>query len=114
MLVLFIYVASLASNESFKFSFFGVVVGIVAVVVSFFIFLVDRIIVSTKLKIRSCSLSVGSNVDLRLVGIIYRKPVISFTLYIVLYLLLTLFVIVKITGTYFGPLRLSTYDYTFT
>lgn len=50
--------------------------------------------------------------NITLISIIYRVPTINFTLYIVVYLLLTLFAVVSITGRSLGPLRLSTYDNT--
>lgn len=111
ILVLFIYVASLASNEPFRFSFIRVYLFAFIFIITFLLFLFDSNFLPTRLNI-SVSEVQQSYEQLKLIGIIYSKPTMTFTLYIVIYLLLTLLVIVDITGNYFGPLRLSTYDKT--
>lgn len=45
--------------------------------------------------------------DVELVATIYNATNINITIFIVFYLLLTLIVVVKVTGNFFGPLRLS-------
>nr|YP_009050449.1 NADH dehydrogenase subunit 6 [Paraglypturus tonganus (nomen nudum)]AIG22703.1 NADH dehydrogenase subunit 6 [Paraglypturus tonganus (nomen nudum)] len=106
MLVLFIYVASLASNESFKLSMTGLVFFVISALCMLLFFMLDMMGVSVKFFIESSDFSgVYSNMDL--VSLIYGKSVMIFTLYVVLYLLLTLFAVVEITGSYFGPLRVS-------
>lgn len=109
MLVLFIYVTSLASNEIFKpslisvllittFSFIGVV---------FLIF--DPIILpwDNSIKMSSFEKLFCYSKDIQLISTIYRATNINLTIFIVFYLLLTLIVVVKVTGSFFGPLRLS-------
>lgn len=114
LLVLFIYVASLASNEPFKFSILRT--SFLVALSLFFVILIftDITIMTSKLSFISSSLLIDNFNHLKLVGSIYRGPTINLTLYLVIYLLLTLFAIVKITGNEFGPLRLSTYDYPLT
>lgn len=110
LLVLFIYVASLASNELFSFS---IRIRRLVWFVSFFVrslIFIDIIILSYKISFIHSSVVIDTLNYLKLTGAIYRLPTITLTLYLVRYLLLTLFAVVKITGTYFGPLRLSTYD----
>lgn len=113
MLVLFIYVASLASNEFFVFSIFWIVIFIIIIVISISIFMVDPIILALKVNVIGSEVIERSNV-LRLIYKIYRIPVMGFTLYVVVYLLLTLLVVVKIIGRRSGPLRLKIYDNSYT
>lgn len=114
ILVLFIYVASLASNEPFKFSLSTVFVFLNMIFVSIIFIIVDNLCVFFNVKISIPALNISLYNDLSLIRIIYSSTTIVFTLYLVIYLLLTLFAIVKITKTHFGPLRLSSYDYTLT
>nr|YP_002587083.1 NADH dehydrogenase subunit 6 [Penaeus stylirostris]ACA47128.1 NADH dehydrogenase subunit 6 [Penaeus stylirostris] len=108
MLVLFIYVASLASNESFSFS------GSLFLTASFITFaglmmvFVDPLLLNTPMSIQQSSLTNNHLTSTQfLLNSIYNYTTMNLTLFIVLYLLLTLIVVVKITNTFFGPLRLS-------
>lgn len=114
LLVLFIYVASLASNEPFKFSILSITLLISLILFFVILLFIDINILSSKLSFINSSLIIDNFNHLKLVGSIYRSSTINLTLYLVMYLLLTLFAIVKITGNEFGPLRLSTYDYPLT
>nr|UXP34363.1 NADH dehydrogenase subunit 6 [Cambaroides dauricus] len=109
MLVLFIYIASLASNEIFYlspnflhlatlFTLFSILIG--------FTF-TDPLLVSTKFKIVSSSLMVSNSFDYTslLVSTIYSHSSMFFTLFLITYLLLTLFVVVKIINIYSSPMR---------
>nr|QZI85882.1 NADH dehydrogenase subunit 6 [Laomedia astacina] len=111
MLVLFIYVASLASNEPFKFSMFFTLVSFFMLFYALLFFFIDPMSLTSKINLLSSGI-VNSYGCLDIISMIYNVPAMSFTLYMVMYLLLTLFVVVHITGNYFGPLRLSTYDNT--
>lgn len=111
ILVLFIYVASLASNEPFNFSLPVRLILIVVVFYTGLFIFIDPIILTTKINLLH-PIIINYNRCLNLIRIIYRSPTIYFTLYIVIYLLLTLFVVVHVTGSYFGPLRVTTYDNT--
>lgn len=110
MLVLFIYVASLASNEPFKFSLVRRLILALVILLLGLLLIIDRLCLSSKIMIITSSLLKESFNQPSLIGVIYSIPTIKFTLYVVIYLLLTLFAIVKITDIYFGPLRLLTYD----
>ena len=107
ILVLFIYVASLASNEIFSFSLFTFfsyrrVILFSSILLSFLDPLISPGLSSLPTSSVSTLLSTPS-----VVRWIYNSPSISFTLFIISYLLLTLLVVVKIVNLFKGPLRLS-------
>lgn len=110
MLVLFIYVTSLASNEIFKPSIILIIVISSVLIIRVFINIIDPIILP---QIKSSRIPITLNsqpysIDISLVSTIYNPTTIKLTIFIVFYLLFTLIVVVKITDTFFGPLRLST------
>nr|YP_007317387.1 NADH dehydrogenase subunit 6 [Corallianassa coutierei]AGA56164.1 NADH dehydrogenase subunit 6 [Corallianassa coutierei] len=107
MLVLFIYVASLASNESFYLSMSGFLFFLGFLVFSLIMVFLDNLTVSVGVNLMSSELT-SILIDEDLVKTVYSDSIMIFTLYIVSYLLLTLFVVVEITGNFFGPLRFST------
>nr|YP_009255959.1 NADH dehydrogenase subunit 6 [Mierspenaeopsis hardwickii]ANF05016.1 NADH dehydrogenase subunit 6 [Mierspenaeopsis hardwickii] len=108
MLVLFIYVASLASNEAFSFS--GTLSLFLAATIMFSLILLfmDPLMInfSSNVSQSSTQTSIYTSTP-GLLSIIYNNTTMNLTLFVVLYLLLTLIVVVKITNTFFGPLRLS-------
>nr|YP_010952875.1 NADH dehydrogenase subunit 6 [Quadrella coronata]WMQ53295.1 NADH dehydrogenase subunit 6 [Quadrella coronata] len=106
MLVLFIYVASLASNEyffisfkMFKFYFF------ILMLLTLLYFFLDPLFTPFLSSLPSSSIynyaSTPSNISW-----IYSTSFMKFTLFIIMYLLLTLIVVVKIANFTKGPLRL--------
>ena len=106
MLVLFIYVASLASNEFFDFSMKYFFIFIITAFASFFIFMsLDPLLLSWKVTVPYSSLAASFTI-IHFIKWIYSGILRNFTLFIILYLLLTLLVVVKITGLIKGPLRL--------
>nr|YP_009116468.2 NADH dehydrogenase subunit 6 [Trypaea australiensis]ALO20102.1 NADH dehydrogenase subunit 6 [Trypaea australiensis] len=107
LLVLFIYVASLASNEFFSFRMEALLIFYVFVFTALVLFFLDSMGMSLSINFMGSDL-LSQESDLFFSKAIYSVSVKSFTLFIVFYLLLTLFVVVEITGTYFGPLRFST------
>nr|YP_009671928.1 NADH dehydrogenase subunit 6 [Strahlaxius plectrorhynchus]QCX31788.1 NADH dehydrogenase subunit 6 [Strahlaxius plectrorhynchus] len=109
MLVLFIYVASLASNESFKLSLKMFLSFIPIISSAMIIYMLDSLLETLKFSFLGPYTEFMMNME-TLVSKIYSVPSMGFTMYVVMYLLLTLFVVVEITGTFWGPLRLSTYD----
>lgn len=117
ILVLFIYITSLASNEIFQFSF--KIVAFFFITVSSGIFLaiiLDPLLLDFKIASSDIHKYIGNiyNNQMVLIGNIYSTNTINTTLFIILYLLLTLIVVVKITYTFLGPLRmLTTYDNTY-
>nr|YP_009400036.1 NADH dehydrogenase subunit 6 [Segonzacia mesatlantica]ARW69934.1 NADH dehydrogenase subunit 6 [Segonzacia mesatlantica] len=106
MLVLFIYVASLASNEVFSFSLmtFTSYTSIFILLTLMCLFM-DPILISNFSTLPSSSPSTQPLTPM-IISWIYSNTSMTFTLFIVLYLLLTLIVVVKITNLFKGPLRL--------
>nr|YP_010520603.1 NADH dehydrogenase subunit 6 [Coenobita clypeatus]UXP76999.1 NADH dehydrogenase subunit 6 [Coenobita clypeatus] len=115
MLVLFIYVASLASNEQFKVSSEFFFIFLLALVVVLILVFMDPILISNKIS-ESTSTFMSQYSDISNsavdVSVIYGESSAMFTMFIISYLLLTLFVVVKVMSWSFGPLRLMTYDNT--
>nr|YP_009512578.1 NADH dehydrogenase subunit 6 [Hymenopenaeus neptunus]AXJ93145.1 NADH dehydrogenase subunit 6 [Hymenopenaeus neptunus] len=108
MLVLFIYVASLASNEAFSFSGSLSLLIIATIMMSSLLLIIDPLMINSPsfLSQSSIQTNIYSSTP-ALLSIIYNNTTMNLTLFIILYLLLTLIVVVKITNTFFGPLRLS-------
>lgn len=107
ILVLFIYVTSLASNESFHFSHSILVssLGFLILLIPFTL-LWDSLLNGSITQLPLSSLNIESS-NVFIISWIYTANLINFTLFIILYLLLTLIVVVKITNLFKGPLRLS-------
>nr|UEV85631.1 NADH dehydrogenase subunit 6 [Thalamita sima] len=107
MLVLFIYVTSLASNESFSFSYSTLAASLIilfSLVPLTLIWDYFFNMFSAQLPLSSLDMET-SNVFI--ISWIYSINLMNFTLFIIIYLLLTLIVVVKITNLFKGPLRLS-------
>nr|YP_009630635.1 NADH dehydrogenase subunit 6 [Etisus anaglyptus]QBR55193.1 NADH dehydrogenase subunit 6 [Etisus anaglyptus] len=107
MLVLFIYVASLASNEIFSFSLMTFFIYTAIIMTTSFLFLFLDPLVSPSLTSLPVSSFDNHLSTPMIVSWIYNSPSMSFTLFIIMYLLLTLIVVVKIINLFKGPLRLS-------
>nr|BBB16189.1 NADH dehydrogenase subunit 6 [Pagurus maculosus] len=115
MLVLFIYVASLASNEQFSIdlTFFLISLSIISFIFLMLLML-DPVILSNKMTMLYSSLmneyKFSSNSLFN--SPIYNTPSAFFTFFIISYLLLALLVVVKIMNSSSSPLRLMTYENT--
>nr|YP_010155129.1 NADH dehydrogenase subunit 6 [Oregonia gracilis]QQX28747.1 NADH dehydrogenase subunit 6 [Oregonia gracilis] len=106
MLVLFIYVASLASNEPFSFSFIYFFISLLILVLILLVCMIMDPILLTDFSSLPTS-SINTNLSTPLItSWIYSNSNMMFTLFIIFYLLLTLIVVVKITNLFKGPLRL--------
>nr|YP_009711239.1 NADH dehydrogenase subunit 6 [Lebbeus groenlandicus]QGI24752.1 NADH dehydrogenase subunit 6 [Lebbeus groenlandicus] len=109
MLVLFLYVASLAPNEAFPISSTMIAILLIGILSPLPLFLLDQMAVPLKMTIEGTSFSAEQimiSAKYKL-GLMYSLPSMNLTMYIIMYLLLTLIVVVKITNTFFGPLRLT-------
>ena len=107
ILVLFIYVTSLASNESFSFSYSTFAISLILLFSLLPLTLAWNYFFNSftaQLPLSSLTMEV-SNVFI--ISWIYSINLINFTLFIIIYLLLTLVVVVKITNLFKGPFRLS-------
>nr|YP_009745929.1 NADH dehydrogenase subunit 6 [Dolichosciara megumiae]QIH95787.1 NADH dehydrogenase subunit 6 [Dolichosciara megumiae] len=108
MLVLFIYVTSLASNEVFKFS-----IKLMLLTFSFLImfmsvyYFVDLSLVMNlfKTEMDSSPLSNILSENMELIYKLYNFPTNWMTSLMINYLLFTLIVVVKVTQFFYGPLR---------
>nr|URX53613.1 NADH dehydrogenase subunit 6 [Cryptotermes sp. 3 AB-2022a] len=103
MLVLFIYVASLASNEMFSLS------------TKMMVMTTGTLLLSMMIKnwttpnsSDSMALNTTSNEIILMTSKLYNQPSGALTILAALYLLMTLIVVVKITNVSKGPLRQST------
>ena len=109
ILVLFIYVASIASNEPFSFRFKSLLLFSLRSFIILTIIFFDHIFLSNKVSISTSSLSSIKIFwsDALQISPIYNIPSFIFTIFIIVYLLLTLIVIVKIINISSKPLRFS-------
>nr|BDL61411.1 NADH dehydrogenase subunit 6 [Deiratonotus japonicus] len=105
MLVLFIYVASLASNESFSFTHSLFLPFFIALCLSITFLFADSLVTA---KATSLSFSSFKNITSTpfIISWIYNSPSMMFTIFIVSYLLLMLIIVVKIINLFKAPLRL--------
>lgn len=111
ILVLFIYVTSLASNEIFTMSTKLILISLIFIFSSFFIFyFLDKTSISifiNNIEIESIinysSYFLENSLSLNK---LYNYPTNLITILLINYLLITLIAIVKITKLFYGPLRL--------
>lgn len=112
ILILFIYISSLSSNEKISFS-----LNTFKKIIIPFIFLIFLIIFKDKFYLRNLNNSETNNLNdfiflinenyLNLTKL-YDTPNNIITIILVIYLLLSLIVVVKITNSFIGPLRQKT------
>nr|AKF78843.1 NADH dehydrogenase subunit 6 [Euryomma sp. SMD-2015] len=109
MLVLFIYVTSLASNEMFSFSIKLLIISISIFMMSMMIlFFIDK---NLLLQYSNIEINVISNMNTFItenslsLNKLYNYPTNLLTILLMNYLLITLIAVVKITNLYKGPLR---------
>ena len=110
ILVLFIYITSLASNEIFSPSISIITFILIRMPIILLLIIITDNTILTQLnyfKIPIVFKELPYISDLSLVSIIYNSTNLNLTIFIVFYLFLTLIVVVKITNIFFGPLRLS-------
>nr|YP_002229136.1 NADH dehydrogenase subunit 6 [Corydalus cornutus]ACH89985.1 NADH dehydrogenase subunit 6 [Corydalus cornutus] len=106
MLVLFIYMTSLASNELFSISTTQILLNSFLIILLTSLFLLDSfnswsILMNWDMTKFSLMINENSMDLLKL----YNFPTMNLTLLLINYLFLTLIIIVKITNVFFGPLR---------
>lgn len=108
ILVLFIYVTALASNEIFIFSIKTfLITSLIITITIITIFIIDKsfllnYLINIEILITSNNFLDENTIDLNK---IYNFPTNIITLLLINYLFLTLIVVVKITNNFFGPLR---------
>ncbi|YP_004221779.1 NADH dehydrogenase subunit 6 (mitochondrion) [Macrobrachium nipponense] len=108
-LVLFIYVSSLASNETFKLSTSMTATFLVPLTLLPILPLLDQMITPTKdlTELSFMSMIQETQSTQMLLSNMYNPTTAALTGMVILYLLLTLIVVVKLTSTFSGPLRTS-------
>nr|WBR65519.1 NADH dehydrogenase subunit 6 [Layahima chiangi] len=109
MLVLFIYVTSLASNELFSFSMKSLFISMMSfsLLMMILLFTDNLMLMTNSLEMINMSLEkTSSENELSLIKL-YNNPTMNITIMMINYLLLTLIVVVKITNINYGPLRQS-------
>nr|YP_010384999.1 NADH dehydrogenase subunit 6 [Plagusia squamosa]UPL65009.1 NADH dehydrogenase subunit 6 [Plagusia squamosa] len=107
MLILFIYVASLASNESFNFSMTSLMISGFMMLITLLFLFTDPLLILNPTLLPNLSLETMNSTQF-ITSWIYNSPSMVFTIFIISYLLLMLIVVVKIVNLFKGPLRLST------
>nr|ARH54595.1 NADH dehydrogenase subunit 6 [Pogonus iridipennis] len=109
MLVLFIYMTSLASNEMFNFSMKISLLIIISMTFLLMLYLFMDYMMLNPIFKNSNLLEMLNNImkneNILSLNMIYNKPNNMITLMLVNYLFLTLIAVVKITNINYGPLR---------
>lgn len=112
ILVLFIYVTSLASNEIFNFStklfIFTMISFVLLILITYF--LDKNILINYLHNHETIKLTEMKNMLIEnslILNKLYRFPINLITILLIIYLFLTLIAVVKITNVFEGPLRPS-------
>nr|AFO73441.1 NADH dehydrogenase subunit 6 [Anopheles farauti] len=110
MLILFIYVTSLSSNEMFSMSFSLLLISSTMILISLILFFIlDKSLIEqfiTNMEIQKLSIMNNLiNENILALNKMYNFPTNLITLLLINYLFLTLLVTVKITKKFYGPLR---------
>nr|WRK67374.1 NADH dehydrogenase subunit 6 [Semirhynchia dumbrodiana] len=109
MLVLFMYMTSLASNEIFSLSFnwvmfsFTFIIAFTMIMIFMDQFLLSSNNLETMMFHNNTKFTFSEN-EINLIKL-YNNPTMNLTILMMTYLLLTLIIIVKITKISYGPLR---------
>nr|AXS66168.1 NADH dehydrogenase subunit 6 [Cerambycidae sp. 9 KM-2017] len=105
MLILFIYMTSIASNEKFKFSSKISASSLMAPLFIFILLMIDHFFLNQKINSLEC-LSFDSNKNfIFIMNKIFNYPIFNNYSMIIIYLLISLIMVVKITDSHYGPLR---------
>nr|YP_009002562.1 NADH dehydrogenase subunit 6 [Cherax cairnsensis]CDL72652.1 NADH dehydrogenase subunit 6 [Cherax cairnsensis] len=107
MLILFIYVSSLASNEPFKMSLSLILMMSLSVLLTLPFILLDPMLFTSKFYNSSVFLFLNNKINpiYLTTSTIYSSPSTFLTIFMISYLLLTLIVVVKIINISSSPLR---------
>nr|QNE85887.1 NADH dehydrogenase subunit 6 [Ophiogomphus cecilia] len=108
MLVLFIYMTSIASNEIFQKSNYLIMIitSTIIMFIMFILMLMDPMMISVNNTSEAMNMNyMFKNHESLMLSNLYNMPNAMITLFMVMYLFLTLIVIVFITKSHQGPLR---------
>nr|YP_010954472.1 NADH dehydrogenase subunit 6 [Lisarda rhypara]WMV02035.1 NADH dehydrogenase subunit 6 [Lisarda rhypara] len=106
-LVLFIYMASIASNEKFKFSLPILIISLMTLPSSLVIFLLSDQLMNLKKSWSESSKTILTNDQTMNMTKLFNIPNLSITLMIILYLLITMIIISFIVNKFQGSLRMK-------
>nr|AWB98547.1 NADH dehydrogenase subunit 6 [Anopheles triannulatus]AWB98833.1 NADH dehydrogenase subunit 6 [Anopheles triannulatus]AWB99860.1 NADH dehydrogenase subunit 6 [Anopheles triannulatus] len=110
MLILFIYVTSLSSNEMFSMSFSLTMISLIIFsIFTILFFIIDKSLIDqfiTNMEMEKLS-NINNLINENILSLnkMYNFPTNLITLLLINYLFLTLLVTVKITKKFYGPLR---------
>nr|AMW68031.1 NADH dehydrogenase subunit 6 [Drepanepteryx phalaenoides] len=105
MLILFIYMTSLASNEMFKFKINFFIKNLILMILGMtFMFYYDNFFCNFK-NFETMMFNNMENENLINLLKLYNNPTMNITILLINYLFLTLIIVVKITNINYGPLR---------
>nr|YP_009487703.1 NADH dehydrogenase subunit 6 [Anopheles triannulatus]AWB98456.1 NADH dehydrogenase subunit 6 [Anopheles triannulatus] len=110
MLILFIYVTSLSSNEMFSMSFSLTMISLIIFsIFAILFFIIDKSLIEqfiTNMEMEKLS-NINNLINENILSLnkMYNFPTNLITLLLINYLFLTLLVTVKITKKFYGPLR---------
>lgn len=110
ILILFIYITSLASNELFFFSIkYFFIITRITIIIALIIFIFDKNFIYfylENIEIKSINnIFIYINENVLILRKLYNFPINLITIILINYLFLTLIISVKITNLYKGPLR---------
>nr|YP_009730016.1 NADH dehydrogenase subunit 6 [Tagasta indica]YP_010892337.1 NADH dehydrogenase subunit 6 [Tagasta tonkinensis]QHX99921.1 NADH dehydrogenase subunit 6 [Tagasta indica]WJO90070.1 NADH dehydrogenase subunit 6 [Tagasta tonkinensis] len=109
MMVLFVYITSIASNELFNLNLNYVIITIMMMVITFSIMIITEYSLVNDIFKNSETFMLNFNIDTQEMSYslmkTYNYPSFLITLMMMMYLFLTLVVVVKITNINQGPIR---------
>nr|QRV62599.1 NADH dehydrogenase subunit 6 [Nebrioporus millingeni] len=110
MMVLFMYMTSLASNEKFKFSKKMIMMILFLLMIMMLLNMSDMSIINFNIKNSNSmeimnKLMMFKNENMNSLNSMYNNPNFMITIMLINYLLITLIAVVKITKSKMGPLR---------
>nr|ALQ12083.1 NADH dehydrogenase subunit 6 [Asclepios apicalis] len=108
MLVLFMYMASIASNEIMKFSFKVTIMMIVTILVT------SMLLKTEMMSYNTSMIQTMENQQNMSMMKLFNSQTSMITIMMALYLLMTMIYVIYITNTFEGPMRKKNYEKTYT
>nr|QOL00553.1 NADH dehydrogenase subunit 6 [Ceracris nigricornis nigricornis] len=108
MLVLFIYITSIASNEMFKIKSISIIIIIYMMIIINIIMNIDKMMSTEMIKnteIMNLNYSINFKEMSTSLVKLYNHPTVIITIMMMIYLFITLLAVVKITNINQGPMR---------
>lgn len=109
ILVLFIYITRIASNEIFNLKIITIILTFIIFTLIFNILIINEKIIFIDLIENTESININNSINYQEISLslekLYNKPTNIITIIIIIYLFITLVVVVKITNINQGPIR---------